>query len=415
MRATLTQKYVETVLEEANVLKGNKLNFKRINEIWEIKGKKEREEFIGNLLRIHSYHYKKNINSIPKLLESGSKLTALSYEPYPVLHPGSYLKRVALFYDKMLLMDPLDLSLHGYTDLPGGIISQYISLKPWIEMGLVELVPSPNYWNESVIILSHIVKTDMKESQIIYSEFKKEYEKHFKGAFEEYFSDRDSTDVTVGILSSLIGEAVIGSNFLGGCHPIFFNERTGLYLNVWLRHWGDLAYRSRLLREKVTEELKAGIAFLTLETNLAFLEDLSVKKIGELRSSDEYRFKDFRKRWSEVCKDLKRMPYEAGFKDEAKQLWEERILPERNRVWRDLAMVKTRFGIKVGLRTLNILLTLASGLTFHSLLIAILHIMETKEDYDKVVEKLKQIKTDEKNAAYFLLAAEEKSVNYWRI
>jgi len=95
----------------------------------------------------------------------------------------------------------------------------------------------------------------------------------------------------------------------------------------------DLVVKGGLLDRDHAERLRAGAAFLNLEVSrVPFLVNLEPKQFEDLRTSDEYRFKDFRKKWTKVCDDLKKSPWEPGFEKEANQLWDQVVMPEAERV-----------------------------------------------------------------------------------
>lgn len=172
------------------------------------------------------------------------------------------------------------------------------------------------------------------------------------------------------------------------------------------RKWSDLSNRGGLVTSSRMNKMKAATAFLNIEsTKLPFLLNVSPQKILEMRNSDNYRFRDFRRKWLAVCSHIERMPWEKGFRKEANQLWDQEILPEVNRIKKDLREIKIELGGSAVLTAVGVVTTFIPGLTFIGLAITLLSLFAPTTSIPKALERAKEIKKDQKNDTYFMIEA----------
>jgi len=190
-----------------------------------------------------------------------------------------------------------------------------------------------------------------------------------------------------------------------GCWPATESNRMYRLLGTWLKHKSDLVDNSYALK-KQSEQTKDASAFLSLEApNLGFLENLSPEQIRKLKNSSEYRFRDFRRKWTQACSDLRNMPFQEGFQAEANQLWNEKIIPEVNRIYKDLKVVRMKLGTSVGLSSIGIVTAFVPNLTFIGLLTSVVSLLVPGLSIPEALQCDKQVKTDQKNNVYFLVAS----------
>jgi len=449
---TPTKRYVDAILEVAGLLKKDRLNPKGLEEIRRMEDK-QIMAFADTLWEQVQEHYKRNLPSILKEIErkdkKGTQQKGIHYGlSSPILlnseSPYLFIRKAALYYDKLILEDFLEQALHvreSYT--PKGLrkrvsneIVNWVLLKPWADMGLVEYTPRlARVWKGIELAIGWLVNEDMRDEgwqcqTLRMEDFRIEGEDLIKyietriqatrtednirrwGSVREYALKSITGGASICLCDSVFKAGLLG----GGCAPTADLRYSWRLLGFWLRCRMDLVVRGGLLDRDYAEQLRAGAALLSLEIpKLGFLEGLKPSQIGKLRASDEYRFKDFRRKWTEVCGQLKRMPWDSDFQKDANQLWTEEIIPEVERIRKDLTTVKVKLATQGLISSLGITTTLVPGLTWVGLVAAILPLLVPKASIPETLKRLEEIKIDDKNDTYFLLAAEEKAIDYSRI
>lgn len=199
----------------------------------------------------------------------------------------------------------------------------------------------------------------------------------------------------------------IMTSALVDCSPLALSKNNNKLLGTWFKQKRELAVRGGLFKGEKKEQLQVGMTFMTLpSTKLSFLEGVSYERLRELRNSDEYRFKDFRRKWSEICSTLRKMPWEEDFNKEVNVLWTQEIEPEVKRVQKDLSSLKKKLGASVSISLLGITTSVVLGLTILGVILSILPLITPKISIPDALSKLKEIKEAEKNETYFLVAAQ---------
>lgn len=432
----MTKKYVLDMLESAGLIKPTSKQLgNRVQELLHM-DKQNIRNLADDISERVFDHYQHNLSSLLRHINtaSGQKGLYFGYAPLYRRYEGdedidSILRKACLYYDKLVLVDTLfeTLSLRiGFK--PEAFKTDFLSvigifgiLMPWIEDEMVELVPPPYFW-EGIDKIADLIgaedendtewrkeaiscEDEGKEVSDLLGEMQSFVDRYLvvgkgkrKNEWVKYFARGASRVTTSDILAS----------GLIGCSPVTNLEGRWRLLGLWLKDRIDLIVRGGLLDEEQAKRMKTGATIVNLETKkLGFLRGLSHKRIRELRTSDEYRFNDFRRKWAEVCKDLKKLPWEEGFKKDANDLWATKIEPEAKRVRKDLISVKRKLGASVGLSALGITTSLIPGLTFVGLATAILPLLVPQISLPETMTKLKQIKKDERNDTYFLVAAQK--------
>ena len=336
------------------------------------------------------------------------------------------IRRAWLYYDKIVCIDFLDDILRAKEAYKADVICDEVKaeigylglLLPWVMDGFVELVPDPFHWANLNEVADYLATKDLLNAEwreaVLFDEDKGEY-------ISEDKAQTYAKEVLIPDLASRgknwINRAIRGtsrsytsriiSSALVDCSPLALSKNNSKLLGAWFRHKRELAVRGEVLKGEKKKQLQVGMSVLTLpSTKLSFLEGISYERLRELRNSDEYRFKDFRRKWSEICATLRKMPWDEGFNKEGNVLWTREIETEVKRVQKDLSSLKKKLGASVSISLLGITTSVVPGLTILGVILSILPLITPKISIPEALSKLKEIKEDEKNETYFLVAAQ---------
>jgi len=426
MKRGLTKKFAEEVYEyvrerDLSIDKFLSLDVRKIREI-------------ASELSHHSIeHYRRNLGVILEDIARapGHKGLYFGFSPIHVKTKRTerepydlFLRKAVLYYDKIVCFDELnELLINPGFYKPKPLKYELVShiarlgaLRPWIEDGIVELLPFPDNWEGAGSVIDKLVKEDEGNEQWLELALQGGFKSKTAAIEELRFTLKELLGVSkmkdnqlhrlmIRGASRATINAVFASGFTG-CSPIADEHWKWELLGFWLSCKADLASRGGLLNESQIKQMKNGGALLNLETKkLGFLKTLSHERIREIRISDEYRFNDFRRMWTDLCKELSQMPWEPSFGKMANQLWSEKIEPEAERVRKDLLSIKMRFGSSVLISSLGATTSLIPGFTFIGLFAALLPLLIPRISLFETMKKLQEIKKDEKNQVYFLLSA----------
>lgn len=329
MRESLTLKIVDEVLDVAGFRKSKDIQ-KRIDNIWGMPSN-QLYELVDDLSdRINTY-YKMNLALLCREMMKKEGMKAYHYgSPTPMSYKQDFpvdwfLRKASLYYDKIVLEDPIaetisqrkgleDVSTRGYL---ATYLSYFASHKPWMEGGVVEIIPSPMHIQGMGDVIDGISAEDCEEEMrnlnspyFDYGEFDmncetviRESEKYIDYHLKERIEGpgelrRRALRAIVKSASWVMSGAVFGS-LLMDSHPTTETKRDWEILHYWITKRAEELVGNKILsRERWKEMLsqaEAGMPWLHSEIKgLGFIREMPVNKALEIRNSREFSFRTFR-------------------------------------------------------------------------------------------------------------------------
>ena len=354
MVSGLTKRYVDEILELSGV---RQRGLARILELQRISDK-EAANLARDIAQRTFGHYRKNTTSIVKDLRGSEKCLKACYvgwaetNPLGPQGPDPYVRKFALYFDVIVMQDLLELFLRQGTRLGmdrdvakrhlANSVSWLLTLSPWIEAGVVELVPAALHPTLSHRVIQY-AEEDLKSADWRIQALKNE-DLQLKGrAYLRYLSSRGPHEWPLivqrkggpkkaALYTALFGSScTIGDWFFGSLlthsSPTTDSKQHWRLLSSWLMRRAEKSVAGLLpsdLWRGFSRHMKAGRAWAQLDAReLIVLEELSASKIIDIRDSGQYSFGHFRNDLRNAVDEIQglKLDDEKVYREAANQAW----------------------------------------------------------------------------------------------
>lgn len=392
MSKDLTRRYVEEIFDVTGLARRG---MKRLDDIRNM-SENEFNAFIEDIEAHFFGYYQRNLEKISGALRRYRRQSKAFYygSAVPLVTPrsiqggrsiapfGSFLRKAALYHDKIIVEDPFLGSLFymdSYTTegLKNNIVLEMaglLTLQPWLEAGLVQPVPSLTIMDESFRDrISGFADEDYDDEEWASSKgaLKNEdigldgedlirtLEGLIKAAIDRSILDESGGVRAVALKALLSGTSLtVGKGFFGaaltGSLPTTDMSCMWRLFGLWASKRAKLLVERGELRREVWEWMKSGVkanrAWHQLRVEkLGALMKLSPNEIIKIRESSKYSLASFRRTLVRAVEEIEmaKLGDEEEIQDVASQAWRN-VQEEADAVQRDLKYLKTKTGLAAG-------------------------------------------------------------------
>jgi hypothetical protein len=335
-----------------------------------------------------------------------------------------FLRRAALYFNKMVIEDPLSTLTTGGLTSWGlrRLLLTYIDvlrcLEPWVAEGFLELAPNYQQVESMARLVDRFEEMDSADP---------DWEKHVCDLFDpreiasvvQTSTTRDALtrlgkgDATRAIPQMLsrassmkIGYGYFGSNLTGSI-PMTESPENWKLFQLWISRRISSDAKHKTIVDAFIRDTKLGRAWLALDAKeLLVLDQLDPSTLIEVRNSSEHSFQTFRSDLGKAVDEIQQLDIEdeMAYREAADHAWQG-VRESAESVKKDLPKIERKLKLD-GLAT-TALLSLTLGLvpTAPSLALgsavsavaAVRDLMKTTIDYGEL----------KKSSGYFLLKLEE--------
>ena len=436
MAPDLTKRYVDEVLELSGVKKKGP---ERIREIYRMSDRQV-ELLVDDITNRAAKHYNKNLRSILQYLqekEKGPKAYYVGLSPVDldVGRSDQFIRKCCLYYSKIVTVDRLEeLRELAPTYTPQSLknnvatgLGSLALLWPWIEEGIVEIVPSTGIVGGLQEKVFYYAEEDHRDTGMWRSQVLRDEDLNLEGerllkSYEDYIRERCSPrflEKSGGIQAATLGVLAFGlsadmgqgffNSFVTGSSPTTDRRRDWRLLGCWILRRGEHLLTQELGKERwgsLMEEVKASRAWLTLDAHeLGVISNLPPKKIIEIRNSAEYSLRYFREDLGDAIDEIEglKLEDEKAYHEAANQVWS-KVREDARRVRRDLDVIRRKRDLAVDISFLSIILGL---LPFPQAKI-VAGLIGGVQGFD-IISGLLEEQGQRKSTGYFLVKLEESS------
>jgi hypothetical protein len=385
-----------------------------------MKFKKLNEWFSGLRRTIMDFHERHLESMVARLRDSaGPKAYCYSSPPWlGTLDP--FLKKSALYHERIVVPDIL------FELIPPESLSDYnqsypfklmltdslrltTELKPWIDGGFIEVMILPRYWSSIQPSIDKIGDGDAgdeewrngalidEDNDTTGEAVIKKWIEDIRTMWSDSLIERRggvrafAESVAFRNPSKYCAEAILAGSPLG-LAPVTESQQAHRLLGLWLRRRSLELYRAAKTSQALVD--------LSLE-EVGFLQNIPAEKILEIRDSEEFSFKSFRKEWNSVCNEIESMPWDSRFASEARTLWNDRISSSVHAIRQDIHQLRMKLGAGIGLVALSIVSSVAQT-SIPALALEIMRSVPALAGSASVLDYLDKVKETKRNSAYFL-------------
>jgi len=438
-----TRRYFEEILEVTSVAK------RGVERLGEIRRMPEAEfkSFIEDLWSRVRGHNERNFEQIIESLRryEGQPKAFYFGAPFALTYLGEeglvdrFIKKATLYYGKVVVTDPVLEVLAArdfYTTealrdsfVPASLAS-FATLRPWVEAGLVEVLPDASRWDEALWeTTSKLADEDYEDEGWASQKGALRDEDRGlegEGLIEGYerlvqaITPQKVIDEKGGLRNCALGVLLKGSSrtmageFFGGAltdsSPTTDRRQAWRLFGLWSSKRAELLVQRGLLDEatwrRMKQEAMAGRVWEGLKVErLGALMKLSPKEIIKVRDDSRYSFKSYRELVGEEIGEVETA--KLGDEKEIEQIISQvsKTLNREARTLRgDLKNIESKFGVSVALAPLSLFLSL---LPFPLAKLAGMLIdgVSLKDLYNYISDKQEQ----KERSGYFLARLEDEA------
>jgi len=337
--------------------------------------RQELNDFLTQLIELSQDHFDRNLEKISRQTEDikGPLATHNSWGNYQIL------EKIALYQEKVVLEDFIQYDLYENRVNPctynlhelARSFAEYRDLGPWVNFGFVEVVPSPRTW-ESL----HTLIYDAGESFA---------EKSFSNIFtsdnpslKRFLEEEILHDECLSMFSSLYI-----SGMLNDCLPLMDSPIMNKLLGQYMLEYDGYVPTQALIHLNMKD--------------LAYLTNMTPKRIFQIRNDASTSFENFREVWGELTRSMTKKPWEEDFEEEVNNLWEEKMVPEINSVKKDIRNLR----LKLALKALAPIPGILHNLKFGNLM-GIIEAVFTSLDFLQEIHKYRKEMESKKNSFAYI-------------
>lgn len=366
--------------------------------------------------------YNKSLDSMATQLResAGPKAYCYHHPPWPgALDP--FLKKSALYHEKVVMPDilfsivPPEGELGDYSQrypferMFTDTLGWTTELEPWVEDGFLEIMIPPRYWNTIQPSIDKIAEEDAHDEQwrnaalvdedddTAGNDVIKKWVRTIRMMWSEPHIERRGGEkvfaesVAFRNPSRCCAEAILAGSPMG-LAPVTESKQAHRLLGLWLQRRGQKLCRGMAASQAIVD--------LSLE-DVGFLQNLPPERILEIRNSEEFSFRSFRREWNSVCSEIESMPWDTRFVSEARTLWNDRMSTGVHAIRQDIHQLRMKLGAGIGLVALSIVSSVAQT-HIPSLALEILKSVPALIGGASVLDYLDKMKETKRNSTYFL-------------